>query len=366
MIVVAKLGSSTLVDDAGRLRHEVVRARVADLVEAYRGGHRVVLVSSGALACGLGQLGIAGRPSALPDLQAASAIGQGILFQHYVEAFRPHGVLPAQVLLTSADLQARGSYVNARNTLERLLELGAVPIVNENDTTATDEITFGDNDVLAAHVAILLGAGLLTLLTDRPGLYRAGADGPELLTEVAADAHAAELPLADIGAGTGRGGIASKVAAAAMATAAGVDCVVASGTEPGVIRAAVAGQPVGTRFHHTSRRDSAFKLWLRHAKPTMGRVRVDAGARRALEERGTSLLAVGVRSCDGAFEAGDAVEIVAEDGERVIGKGIARLSAGELAAVAGLRSDQVRQRLPGADDEVVHRDALVLYDGRAG
>ncbi|MDH3227108.1 MAG: glutamate 5-kinase, partial [Thermoleophilia bacterium] len=153
MIVVAKLGSSTLVDPGGALRTDTLAERVADLVEVRRRGHRVVLVSSGAIACGLGQLGATDRPTALPDLQAASAVGQGVLFQHYVDAFRPHGVLPAQVLLTSGDLQSRRSYLNARNTLERLLELGTVPIVNENDTVATDELTFGDNDILAAQVA---------------------------------------------------------------------------------------------------------------------------------------------------------------------------------------------------------------------
>ncbi|MDH3724454.1 MAG: glutamate 5-kinase [Thermoleophilia bacterium] len=364
MIVVAKLGSSTLVDPGGALRTDTLAERVADLVEVRRRGHRVVLVSSGAIACGLGQLGATDRPTALPDLQAASAVGQGVLFQHYVDAFRPHGVLPAQVLLTSGDLQSRRSYLNARNTLERLLELGTVPIVNENDTVATDELTFGDNDILAAQVAVLLHAGLLALLTDRDGLYGNGGGGPELIEEVPANVEPTDLVLADMGSGTGRGGIRSKLAAAAMASAAGVDCVVASGRTPGLLARAAAGESVGTRIHHRGRRDSAFKLWLRHAKPGLGRIVVDAGAERALRERGTSLLPVGITFCEGPFVAGDAVEVVGEHG-RVIGKGIAALSAEEIRRVAGLQSDEVRKRLPGADEEAIHRDRFALADGPA-
>ncbi|HWH13346.1 MAG TPA: glutamate 5-kinase, partial [Miltoncostaeaceae bacterium] len=176
-VLVAKIGSSTLVDAEGRVRDDVIAARVRDLVRLRRQGHRPVLVSSGAIACGFRPLGFRERPVALPDLQAASAVGQGLLFRRYLEAFAPHDVTPAQVLLTSADLDRRSSYVNARTTLTRLLELGAVPIVNENDTTATDEVTFGDNDVLAAQVAILLHATWLVLLTDREGLYGPGEDG---------------------------------------------------------------------------------------------------------------------------------------------------------------------------------------------
>jgi glutamate 5-kinase len=169
--MVVKIGTSSLVDPGGRLRGDILDERVAELVRVRRQGHRPVLVTSGAIACGLGSLGITERPTALPDLQAASAVGQGVLFRRYLQAFEQHGVVPAQVLLTSADLERRASYVNARNTLERLLEMGAVPVINENDTTATDDITFGDNDVLAAHVAISLRATWLVLLTDRDGLY---------------------------------------------------------------------------------------------------------------------------------------------------------------------------------------------------
>jgi glutamate 5-kinase len=360
-ILVAKLGSSTLVDADGRLRDEVLEARVQDLLRARRMGHRPVLVSSGAIACGLARLGFAARPTALPDLQAASAVGQGVLFQHYQKAFAPHGAIPAQVLLTTADLERRDSYLNARNTLGRLLDLGTVPIVNENDTTATDELTFGDNDVLAARVAILLNAAWLILLTDREGLYAEGPEGPELIGDVPPGTRPTDLRLAAIGgSGHGRGGIASKVASASMATGGGVTCVIASGTADGVIAAIASGNHVGTRFSPGPRRESAFKLWLRYAKPTMGRVRVDAGAVQALVGKGTSLLPVGVTSCEGAFAAGDAVEVTDADGVRAVGKGITAMSAEEIRAVAGLQSAAVRERLPEAAAEVIHRDQFVL------
>ncbi|MFN8123947.1 MAG: glutamate 5-kinase [Thermoleophilia bacterium] len=360
-VLVAKLGSSTLVDGDGNLREELMEARVRDLVRVLRQGHRPVLVSSGAIACGLGRLGIRERPTALPDLQAASAVGQGVLFQRYLDLFGAHGVTPAQVLLTSSDLDRRASYVNARNTLQRLLELGVVPVINENDTTATDELTFGDNDVLAAQVAILLGATWLVLLTDREGLYVDGPDGaPELLGDVPAGTRPADVPLSDLaGSGIGRGGVSSKIASASMATAAGVTCVIGAGQADGLIPAVASGSHVGTRFRPQSKRESAFKLWLRYAKPALGRVRVDAGAARALRVRGTSLLAVGVRGAEGHFAGGDAVEVVDEGGV-LVGKGISALSADEIRMIAGLKSEEVAARLPEAAPEVIHRDQFVL------
>ncbi|MBI2683867.1 MAG: glutamate 5-kinase [Actinobacteria bacterium] len=359
---VVKLGSSTLVDESGRLRDSVIEARVRDLVRLRRQGLRPVLVSSGAVASGVGRLGLPARPTAVADLQAASAVGQGVIFQRYVQAFAPHDVVPAQVLLTSADLDRRVSYVNARRTLERLLDLGVVPIVNENDTTATDELTFGDNDVLAAHIAVLLGASRLLLLTDRIGLFREGAAGPELVTDVAPGVDVATLPLAALGGGMGRGGITSKLAAAAMATAAGVTCVIASGHADGVVTGVASGHRVGTRFASAPRGASAFKLWLRYAKPSMGRVHVDAGATDALRMRGTSLLPVGVVGVEGEFAAGEAVDVVGADGSDLIGKGIAALSADEVRQTRGLRSDAIRERFPAVPVEVIHRDQFVLAD----
>ncbi len=360
-LLVAKLGSSSLVDDDGLLRESVIEHRVEELCRLRHAGHHVLLVSSGAIAYGVSRLGMHGRPSALPDLQAASAVGQGALMQQYERAFSRHDVLPAQVLLTSRDLEGRRSYVNARNTLQRLLALGTVPILNENDTTATDELVFGDNDILAAQVAILLRARWLVLLTDREGLYVPGANGPRLLGEVEAGVRPEDLELAHfLDSSLGRGGVASKIAAAGMATAAGVDCVVASARAHDVLGRVVAGEATGTYFPARAGTESSFKLWLRHAKPSMGRVLIDAGAARALEQRGTSLLPVGVVACEGTFGVGDAVEVAEAVGGSLVGKGIAALSAEEVRMVAGLKSDAARKRLPGAAEEVIHRDRFVL------
>ena len=362
-VIVAKLGSSTLVDADGELRADVLEARVRDLVRLRRQGHRPILVSSGAIACGLGRLGIGDWPTALPDLQAASAVGQGVLFQRYLESFTAHSVTPAQVLLTSADLEERSSYLNARNTLARLLDLGVVPVVNENDTTATDELTFGDNDVLAAQVAILMSATWLVLLTDRDGLYGVGAEGaPALIGDVPAATRPEDVPLADMrGSGLGRGGVSSKIAAATMATGAGVTCVIASGRTDGVLGAVASGHHIGTRFAPSDRREPAFKLWLRYAKPALGRIRVDAGAARALRRQGTSLLAVGVSGVDGTFLAGDAVEVDDADG-RCVGKGISAFSADDLRQVVGMKTDELLRVFPDAGIEVVHRDRFVLAE----
>ena len=365
-VLVVKLGSSTLVDADGQLRDEILEARVRDLVRVLRQGHQPVLVTSGAIACGLGRLGISERPTALPDLQAASAVGQGVLFQRYTEAFARHDVVPAQVLLTSGDLALRASYLNARNTLHRLTELGAVPVINENDTTATDEVTFGDNDVLAAQVAILLGARWLLLLTDREGLYGPGPGGPQLIGDVPVGTPPAALPLAEMsGSGRGRGGISSKIASASMATGGGVTCVIASGSDEGVIPGVASGHHVGTRFSPATRPEPAFKLWLRHAKPTLGRVVVDDGAAAALRDRGTSLLAVGVVATEGGFQAGDAVEVINGAARTLVGKGISAMSSDEIRAVAGMKSEAVRQRLPDAAPQVIHRDEFVLADPHA-
>ena len=359
-VFVVKIGTSTLVDPAGRFRDEVLLSRVREIVRIQRQGHQPVLVTSAAIACGLARLGIAERPSALPDLQAASAVGQGVLFERYLQAFSAHDVVPAQVLLTSGDLERRASYVNARNTLLRLIELGTVPVINENDTTATDDITFGDNDVLAAQVAILLRASWLLLLTDRDGLYAPGPDGPVLIGDAPAGTTPEEVQLASMaGSGHGRGGISSKVASASMATAAGITCVIANGSTDNVITQVAHGTHIGTRFPPAQRPRSAFKLWLRYAKPAMGRIDVDAGAARALESRGTSLLAVGITGSRGTFAAGDAVE-VADPAGRIIGKGICGLSADDVRQVAGLSTVGARERLPRAPDEVIHRDQFVL------
>jgi glutamate 5-kinase len=263
--------------------------------------------------------------------------------------------------LTFFDMSARTHYLNARHTLNRLLQWRVVPVINENDTTATDEISFGNNDFLAAQVAILIGAQQLLLLTDTVGVFSADPrlqPGAQLIAEVV---EPEVLEGLQIGVGTsplGSGGMRSKVLAAEMATAAGIPTTIASGLEPETILRAAVGEAVGTRFAAREGRYSSFKLWLKYAKPTRGRVIVDAGAARALREGGTSLLPVGIVEVLGSFEAGDAVE-VAHDSEP-IGKGICNYSSAELRQVQGLKSAAVRELLPRASEEAVHRDYFVL------
>jgi glutamate 5-kinase len=358
--LVIKLGSSIVADDRGDVRADVL-AQVCDQVATlHQQGRRPIIVTSGAIARGMGVMGIP-RPRAVDELQAASAVGQGKLYQVYDELMRRRGVPTAQVLLTFFDMSARTHYLNARQTLQKLLEWSVVPVINENDTTTTDEISFGNNDFLAAQVAILLGAEQLQLLTDTGGVYSADPrfdPMAELVVQVDSFDVLSELAIGHQTSALGSGGMRSKVVAAEMATAAGIPTVVASGLEPGTILSAAAGQPVGTLFPARAERYSSFKLWLRYAKPSRGRVLIDAGAARALREGGTSLLPVGVVEVQGAFDAGDAIEVAHET--QMVGKGISNYSAEELRRVLGLKSAQVRELLPRASEEAVHRDYFVL------
>ena len=359
--LVVKLGSSIVVDESGDVRADVL-ARICDeLAGLHRHGESVVIVTSGAIARGMGVMSMPLRPRGIDELQAASAVGQGKLYQVYDELLRERGLPTAQVLLTFFDMSARTHYLNARQTLRRLLAWRVVPVINENDTTTTDEISFGNNDFLAAQVAILLGAELLLLLTDAEGVFTADPRldaSAELVPDVEEFVELEQLDIGHTASPLGSGGMRSKVVAAEMATAAGIPVVIASGLAPGVIPAAASGEAVGTRFAKREGRYSSFKLWLKYAKPVRGHVLVDAGAARALREGGTSLLPVGVVDVSGDFEAGDAVEI-AHDGVPV-GKGISNYSALELRRVRGLKSADVRQRLPRATEEAVHRDYFVL------
>ena len=360
--VVMKLGSSIVAEDSGELRLSVL-ARLCEEVAALHGeGVDVVVVTSGAIARGMRLLDLPARPSAIEELQAASAVGQGRLYRSYDELLRERGVQSAQVLLTFFDMSVRTHYLNARRTLRKLLDWRIVPVINENDTTTTDEISFGDNDFLAAQVAVLVGAKVLVLLTDTGGLYTADprVDPAAQLVEVVDGPEALEsLEIGRGGSPHGSGGMQSKVVAAEMAAAAGIQTVVAGGFEPGALRAAWMGEPVGTRFMPHPVRQSSFKLWLKYAKPSRGWVVVDDGAARALREGGTSLLPVGVVDVRGTFDAGDAVEVV-DTRARAIGKGIVNYSQAELRRVCGLKSAQVREILPRATDEAVHRDYFVL------
>ena len=361
MTVVAKLGSSIVADDDGALRSSVLDSVCEQVADLNRGGENVAMVTSGAIARGMRVMGLTARPAAIDELQAASAIGQGSLFRAYEERLGGHGVHAAQVLLTAFDVSARTQYLNARGTLRRLLDWRVVPVVNENDTTSTDEITFGDNDFLSAQVAILLEARLLVLLTDTAGLHTADPRSDpdaELIDEVTDFAQLERYEIGDRTSAFGLGGMRSKVRAAEMASAAGIPVVVCDGTSAGTLARAAAGEPVGTRFTAHPERAPSFKLWLRYAKPSRGRVVVDEGAARVLRERGSSLLPVGITAVEGEFAAGDAVEVIT-DGE-LVGKGIVNYSAVELARIKGMQTAQVRELMPHASEEAVHRDYFVL------
>ncbi|MBX5469080.1 MAG: glutamate 5-kinase [Thermoleophilaceae bacterium] len=362
--IVVKLGSSIVADERGELRAEVLRGICAQTAALHAQGDSVVLVSSGAIARGMRVMELPMRPRTIEELQAASAVGQGKLYRSYDELLREHGLTSAQVLLTFFDMSARSHYVNARQTLRTLLDWRVVPVINENDTTTTDEISFGDNDFLAAQVAILLDADMLLLLTDTDGLYdsdpRANPNAAPV-REVTDFSQLDELDIPLTTSPLGSGGMRSKVVAAEMATAAGITAVIARGTDERVVERAFAGERLGTRFAPQHGRVSSFKLWLKYAKPSRGRVLVDGGAAQALRERGTSLLPVGVVDVQGDFQPGDAVDIAASDGNgRPIGKGIVNYSAEELRLIKGMKTSEVRELLPRASEEAVHRDYFVL------
>lgn len=366
-LAVIKLGSSIVADDRGDPRMDVIRHVCEETARLHDEGSGAVLVTSGAIVRGIRAMDLAVRPRAIDDLQAASALGQGKLFRVYEELLAERGVPSAQVLLTFFDMSARTHYLNARRTLRKLLDWGVVPVINENDTTATDEISFGDNDFLAAQVAILLGADGLMLLTDIDGLYTADPSRDPtatLVPEVRDFRVLDELEIGFAASPLGSGGMRSKVVAAEMATAAGIPARILDGTVPGPLARALHGEEVGTRFAPQPGRVSSFKLWLKYAKPSHGRLVVDGGASRALKERGTSLLPVGIVEVEGDFQAGDAVDVAArEDGAvsgRPIGKGIVNYSAAELRRVKGMKTAEVARLLPRASEEAVHRDYFVL------
>ena len=361
MTLVVKLGSSIVAADDGNLRVSVLDSVCAQASALRRAGEPLVMVTSGSIARGTRLLGLEARPRAIDELQAASAVGQGALFREYETRLEEGQAAAAQVLLTAADVASRTSYLYARQTLRRLLEWGVIPVINENDTTATDEITFGDNDFLAAQVAIMLDARLLVLLTNTDGVYTAdpGSDPSAELIERVDDFD--DLSDKDIGDRTsvfGSGGMRSKVAAAEMASKSGIEVRICNGTVDGTLAKAAAGESTGTAFSSHGSPVSGFKLWLRHAKPASGRIMVDDGAARVLNQSGSSLLPVGVTAVEGRFEAGDAVEVIGPDG--IVGKGIASYSADEIERIKGLRSGEVLALMPQASEEIVHRDYFVL------
>jgi glutamate 5-kinase len=361
MTVVVKLGSSIVADERGEVRGDVLDSVCRQVGELHAAGEEVAMVTSGAIALGWRVMELDRRPQAVDEMQAASAVGQGSLFRAYETRLAKADVHAAQVLLTSHDLSVRMHYLNARQALRRLLAWRVVPVVNENDTTATDEITFGDIDFLSAQLALLLGARVLVLLTDTDGLHTADPGRDPSAERVAVVDDFAELDRYEIGdrrSMYGSGGMRSKVAAAGMASAAGIPAVICDGSSDGSLLAAASGSDLGTRFVAHPERTPAFKLWLRHAKPTRGRVNVDAGAARVLRESGSSLLPVGIVGVEGDFAAGDAVDVTCDGA--LVGKGIVNYSAAELARIKGMKSAEVSELMPEATDEAIHRDRFVL------
>jgi len=366
MTVVVKLGSSIVAADDGELRTDVLDSVCEQVARLESGGERVVLVTSGAVARGMRLIELPRRPKAMDELQAASAVGQGDLFRAYESRLAGHGTRAAQFLLTRADITRRSHYVNARRTLERLVHWGIVPVLNENDTTATDEISFGDNDFLAAQVAVLLRARLLVLLTNTDGLYTADpryVEDAELVAEVTDPRALAGVQIGSKPSQFGSGGMGSKVAAAEMASQSKVEVTICNGTRHGVLLDAVLNGGVGTHFTPAQgrrKRTSAFKLWMKYANEPAGEIRVDRGAAEKLRSSGSSLLAVGVVDVGGAFEPGDVVAVVEADGGQLVGKGMTQYSEYDLRQVKGLKSAEIRDRLSYAPDEVIHRDRFVL------
>ncbi|MBS1863558.1 MAG: glutamate 5-kinase [Actinobacteria bacterium] len=363
MTLVVKLGSSVVVDDGGELRADVLDSVCSQVAGLKRSGENVVLVTSGAIARGVRLLELGIRPTDMDALQAASAVGQGDLFRAYEERLDGEGVRAAQVLLTLSDVSERAHYLNARQTLQRLLRWGVVPIINENDTTATDEITFGDNDFLAALVAGLLKARLLVLLTNTDGVFTADPRSDPAAELIESIEDTAEIGAIEIGSTSqfGRGGMNSKITAARIASESGIAAVICNGTTAGNLTLVASGGEVGTRVRPTlGGAVPLYKLWLKYAKQPDGVILVDAGAAARLLESGSSLLAVGVVEGTGDFRAGDAVNVVRDGDRHLLGKGIVEFGASELDRIIGRKSDYIREHFPDAADEVIHRDRFVL------
>ena len=355
--IVVKVGSSSLTHGRPGLDADALASVVAHIGAARASNRTVTLVTSGAVAAGMPALKLKTRPTDIPGLQAAAAVGQGLLMERYTRGLASLDLVAGQVLLTRDVLANRDQYLHARDAFERMLTMGIVPIVNENDSVVVDELRLGDNDRLAAIVAHLVGASMLVILTDTGGLYSGDPRIDESAQLLEAVRHTDEI-LDSIERGgkgpLGSGGVATKVAASRMAAWSGIPTVIASATEPDVVMRAIAGEPVGTWIEPRESGLSSRKLWIAFGLPSRGRVIVDAGAERALVRDGRSLLAVGVTGVEGRFSIGDAVEVVGPSG--VIGKGRVALDASTVQESAGRHSTQV-------GGEVVHRDDLVILTG---
>ncbi|MFZ3063634.1 MAG: glutamate 5-kinase [Actinomycetota bacterium] len=361
--IVIKVGTNVITTQSGRLDPEQMKNLVSQMASLAKQGRQLLLVTSGAIAAGLERLGIEERPNAIPALQAAASVGQGLLLQQYTSLFDEYDIRIGQVLLTQFDITHRESYVNASNTFEKLLELGVIPVVNENDTTAVEEIKFGDNDTLAALVTNLAKADLLVILTDMEGLYTADprldpearliSDVPEITSEI-------EQLAGDTRTTFGSGGMVTKIQAARIVTFAGAAMVMADGRKENVLLDIIAAKPVGTCFSPKKKKLASRKAWIAFGKSVKGTIIVDEGARDALLTKGKSLLPAGIVACEGDFAMGDAVNVADVKGN-VFARGLINFSLSELDQVKGLKSSEVSKVLTEeASEEVIHRDCLVI------
>jgi glutamate 5-kinase len=365
---VVKVGSRVLTGTDGRLDRDQIQRLATQLVELANQGRQVVLVSSGAVASGVGRLGLSGRPTDLATLQAVAAVGQAHLIQVYEQTFSEHKRHAAQVLLTAADLDDRKAYLNVRNTLHALLNMGAIPIINENDTVAVDELktTFGDNDRLAAMVAGLFGKAILVILSDVRGLFdRDPADPQAQVIETVAKVDASTEDLVrDRKTGISKGGMASKLAAARFVNNSGNPVIIAWGREENVLPRIAGGETLGTLFLPQARGLASRKRWISFTTQCSGSLVVDQGAQKAVCEKGTSLLAIGIRDVVGNFEQGDAVTVITPDGTE-FARGLTNYNASEIRQIRGCRSERIAEILGHCPyDEVIHRDNLALSEAK--
>jgi len=360
--VVAKIGTASITDASGQISGTAVAQLVDEVAGLRAAGHDVIVVSSGAVAAGVAALSMESRPTDMRTLQAVSAVGQARLIERYRGEFDRHGIICAQLLVDSFDFVERSQYLHLRATVNRLLELGVVPIVNENDAIANDELRYGDNDRIAALLANGVGADVLVLLTDMDGLYTADPRSDptaSLVPLVRSDDPLLSIRAGVGGSGRGSGGMASKLTAARMASWSGVRSVIARAARPGVLAGAVSAELVGTTFEPHVRTLSARKLWIAFAADVVGTVTVDEGARRALAERGGSLLPAGIRSVVGRFERGDVVDLV-DESSSVFARGRVSIDSRDLTAIIGRRTSELPS---GTIHEIVHRDDLVVLLG---
>jgi len=360
--IVVKVGTSTLTDGRGRIDPKYIRKLVEQISRQVAAGLQCVLVTSGAIRAGSERLNLRARPRTMPEKQAAAAVGQGLLLHTYSEIFAEAGITAAQVLLTRDDFIDRTRYLNARNTLNTLLGYKCVPIINENDTVAIEEIKFGDNDTLAALVASALNADLLILLSDVPGLCDRdpALPGCRIIPEVRTITPEIRAIAGGAESDSGTGGMRAKIEAAEIAVSSGVDMVVADGRRPSVIDETVRGKPVGTRFLAGGSQLSSRKRWIAFSTPIRGVITVNEGAKRMVVGGGKSLLPAGIVDVSGHFKAGDLVAVADEDGHRVA-RGFANYGASEIRQIKGLRTTEIDKVLGYKDfDEVIHRDNLVL------